>query len=640
MRGLALLILASFCAGPIRAQNGRITGQVFEKGSRNVVPTAEVMLLKTKFHVWTGLDGRFTLEKIPAGDYELTAVGGGFLPSSTQSVRVGANQTTSVTVLLNKPFFQGDEIVVKGERTKSAGQQGLTREELKKIPGTFDDPMRGLQAMPGVAAPHDFSSTFLLRGGGEYDNQIMIDGVPIDLPFHLGGMVSSIHPEAVKSADLYSGGYGARFGNALGGAMDVTTREPRRDRFATKLNFNPILPDGIVDVPLPGNGGLLFAGRRSYIDLLFKNVKGLTVAPVFQDGIIKVSYDIADRGVISLTGLGASDGFAYQSENSSSTNKSRFFTHYQREALGWKWYWTDAVKSDVVLYHGSDGLLNDQREAHHGDPEKITAVDLKTQLFGGRAEVNVEWHPNVKTIVGGAYEDKKAKISGTFQDFINEFNHSAGVNRNDLALNGDYKTASAYVEQKIQLLEPLWISVGGRFDRRDGHFSAVNITSLTARTDAGKSSESHFSPRASFELALGEKSKLRGAWGKYYQWPSLNTPPFQALGNAQLRAQEADHYVLGIERQFPSDVFARVEGFYKNMKNLIVDQNPDLTANQHDFITNQHNLQNSGSGNCASIGIGVKSRYRCGENAKGTDKAGKHGHRKDKLGMHFYKGHR
>ena len=612
MKGLALILILS-CAGLASAEAGRISGQIFEKGSKNTVPTAEIILLKTKFHAWSGLDGRFVIENIPPGDYQLTAVGGGFVASAPYGVRVMAGQTVALKILLEKPFFQGDEIVVKGTRVKSVGQQGLTREELKKIPGSFDDPLRGLQALPGVASPGDFATTFLLRGSGDYDNTILIDGVPIDLPFHLGGLVSTIHPDAIKSADLYSGGFGPEYGDAVGGVMTVATREPRRDRVAADLDFNPILPSGIVDVPLPGSGGLFLAARRSYFDLLIHHIGGLTVVPVFQDGIAKVSYDLSDRGVLSFTALGATDGFAFSSGDQGNGGNdggqsSSFFKRYSREAVQWKWFWTDAVKSDVVVYHGNDSLSStdvefagNSNQNNFGPPNppnanQVNDAGATTSLWGARAEADVEWTPWMKTIVGGDYQDSQVSGVGFFQNYVDALNQSAGVNISNESLNGTFQTLGEFADQKFRVLEPLWISLGGRLDQRVENLEQSNV-GVTTFTASGRRTETHTSPRVSFELAVGDATKVRGSWGKYYQWPSLDTPPFDVMTNGNLRAEWAYHYVLGVEHDFPSGLFARVEGFHKDMSNLIVDPAPNPTnTNQHDFIVGQPSLKNSGSG--------------------------------------------
>jgi hypothetical protein len=590
--GAALLVL--FLASPVLAETGTVTGQVFEKGSKNAVPTAEVMLLRTKFHAWTGLDGRFVLKEVPTGYYELTAVGGGFLPSSTQTIRVISTHTVEVTVLLEKPFFTGQEIVVKGERIKSVGQQGLTREEMKKIPGTFDDPLRGLQALPGVISPSDFATTFALAGSDDYDNITLIDNVPIDLPFHLGGLVSTIHPDAIKSADLYTAGFGPKYGNATGGAMEVATREPRRDRFAADLNFNPILPDGMLDIPLPHDGGLMVAGRRSYFDLLLHHIKDLTVVPTFQDGIVKLSYDLSDRGVLSFETLGATDGFAVNSSNEDTS----FFKKYLREIADWKWYWTqsDAVKTDLTFYHGSDSLLSNDVNYSSPGPDQINNAGLSSELWGARAQMDIEWDPRVKTMLGGVYENSRLDGTAIYQNYIDPLNQQNGVNLSNDSLAGDFQTLSAYAEQKFQIFEPLWVSIGGRVDQRRSSFNEYD-TGVATITEAGVRTETHYSPRASFELTLGEKTKLRGAWGQYYQWPSLDTPPFDALSNINLRAESARHYVIGVERDLPADVFGSLQGFYKTMSNLIVDPNPDPNnLNQHNFVIGQPVLQNSGTG--------------------------------------------
>lgn len=84
------------------------------------------------------------------------------------------------------PESSGYETVVRGDREKKEViRHTLERQELQKIPGTFGDPIRVLQNLPGVARAPYVSGQLIVRGASPSQTDTLMDGVSIPLLYHL-----------------------------------------------------------------------------------------------------------------------------------------------------------------------------------------------------------------------------------------------------------------------------------------------------------------------------------------------------------------------------------------------------------------------------------------------------------------------
>ena len=217
----ALLAIAS----PALAQTtGTIAGKVTEKGGKDLVAYATVIVLGTKQGAHTADDGTFTIRSVPAGSYQVRVLGLGYEPV-TRTVSVNAGATATLDVDLGggqKVVKQVEEIVVSAQKlidTKSSASKQLVSSESLK-----DLPVENLQQAVGLKAGVIASSDGLhFRGGRAGEVKFQLDGVEVSDP--LFGRSANVGNLAVASADVLSGGFDAEYGNALSGIVNVQTRE-------------------------------------------------------------------------------------------------------------------------------------------------------------------------------------------------------------------------------------------------------------------------------------------------------------------------------------------------------------------------------------------------------------------------------
>lgn len=277
--------------------------------------------------------GYYHLEPLTPGRYRLEAERLGFLQGS-QDVEIQGGRLTQVDFTLTTAVLEVEGISVAAERSRDRvrfeEEAGVTVRELagtqiKALPGLVEaDPIRAVEVLPGVITTSDFSSAFNVRGGSADQNLILLDGLPVFNPTHLGGFFSVFNGDMVERAELRSGGFPPRYGGRVSSVLDIRS-DPGDGTFrgdggisllASRLALAGSLPER-VQAPM----GLTRArwrvsGRRSYFDQILRPVFDFPyhltdLQGVFQGwtrGGNRISLTAySGRDVLSLTDLDSED---------------------------------------------------------------------------------------------------------------------------------------------------------------------------------------------------------------------------------------------------------------------------------------------------------------------------------------------
>lgn len=248
MKQLKLLLVLALLAAATRVQAqspGRVTGTVTNDQGQPVA-SASVMLRGTRIGTLTGVDGKYVLPGIPAGNQTLTATLIGY-GDATKAVTVTSGETVVADFRLAVKAVQLEGIVAVGygtqqKRTVTGAVSSVTAAQLTQIPTS--DPIRAIQ---GRIAGVDVVQTSNLPGGGvnirirgvrsitASNNPLyVVDGVPI------AGDISSFNPEDIQSIDVLKDAaataiYGSRGAN---GVVLVTTKGAGTGGVRTQFTAN------------------------------------------------------------------------------------------------------------------------------------------------------------------------------------------------------------------------------------------------------------------------------------------------------------------------------------------------------------------------------------------------------------------
>ena len=255
--------------------------------------------------------GRFAFRDVPAGRVRLRAVLFGYEPSDTV-VAVRAGDTVIVvlqTRMLPQSLAPVRTIAKSPERVRFEEQVtpsvvSITGSEVRRVPAIGEtDVLRSVALLPGVIARNDFSAGFNVRGGEADQNLVLLDGIPIYNPFHLGGLFGTFIDKAVSGVDVMTGGFPSRYGGRLSSVLDVKSIEETR-RGAHGAAEISLLSSSLFSGGSVGQGKLSWnvAARRTYADKVVEWLRGSNDFPYhFQDAQFRGRLLLPSGGTLGLT---------------------------------------------------------------------------------------------------------------------------------------------------------------------------------------------------------------------------------------------------------------------------------------------------------------------------------------------------
>ena len=114
-----------------------------------------------------------------------------------------------------------------GLKSLDMGMLRLDNEQLMKLPTMLGEPdiIKALTFQPGVSEGVEGFSGLYVRGGGNDQNLILLDGVPLYQISHLGGLFSSFNPQIVNDVTFYKASFPAQYGGRLSSVVDIRTKQ-------------------------------------------------------------------------------------------------------------------------------------------------------------------------------------------------------------------------------------------------------------------------------------------------------------------------------------------------------------------------------------------------------------------------------
>jgi hypothetical protein len=267
----------------------------------------------------TDARGRFVFTRLPAGRYQLAALALGY-EGDPVAVEVEPGAVARVELVLSARAVSVGAIRVEGRRERAAFEQdvGTTRVELagaeiEQLPGLAEaDVLRAVEVLPGVISTSDFSASFNVRGGAADQNLILLDGVPIYNPFHLGGVFGVFNADMVDRTELLAGGFPARYGGRVSSVLNVRS-DAGDGTLGVDAGVSLIASRAAISTGLPRETarslGLQavnarISARRSYLDVLLRPVVEF---PYHLTDFQGVAEAWTENGVWTVSGYSGTD---------------------------------------------------------------------------------------------------------------------------------------------------------------------------------------------------------------------------------------------------------------------------------------------------------------------------------------------
>lgn len=143
-------------------------------------------------------------------------------------------------------------------------------EALLHTAGDGSDPLKALLALPGITFGAGDLDRPVIRGAGPTDNLYLVDGIALPEVYHeLSDSIVSAN--VLRSFDLHSAALPLQYGEAVGGVVDISLRDPLREGTHVGINLSQLKSGAIVETAITPDVAAYASYRINLAHLFLKN---------------------------------------------------------------------------------------------------------------------------------------------------------------------------------------------------------------------------------------------------------------------------------------------------------------------------------------------------------------------------------
>ncbi|HKP98096.1 MAG TPA: TonB-dependent receptor [Fibrobacteria bacterium] len=301
--GLAVLVQVRLPAA------GTLQGRILSAASGKPVPGAEVSIVKADRRAVSDSAGRFRLDSLQPGAYDLLVRHPEYEAALIHNVILLGNAAEEREVELMPPSLALEESRVAAVPVQKIydmpnSTHVIDAEEIRRTPGALMDVQRVVQKFPGVQARGDNVNEVIARGGFPGENLFILDGIEIPNPNYFGnqgtggGVISVVNPLMVKKLTFNSGAPPARYGGKASSVLDVDLRDGNPELLFGGIDLGFSGAGLLAEGPLWPGASFLTAFKKSYLDVVAE-FEPSTAIPRFWGGQAKVSQKLGNGSLIA-----------------------------------------------------------------------------------------------------------------------------------------------------------------------------------------------------------------------------------------------------------------------------------------------------------------------------------------------------
>ena len=549
MKLMRLYISLLFAFIQLNAQSGIISGFISDSSSAEALIGANVILQETGQGMATDINGYYIIQDITPGDYVLMVSYVGF-KLKKEKLKISDGQSIKLDISLSEDVVELTQIEVTAEQIQrksniQPSKINLSPRMMKAAPALAEpDLFRTIQALPGVLTTSEFSTGLVIRGGNTDQNLILLDGVTVYNPSHLGGIFSNFIVDGVKEAELIKGAYNAEYGGRLSAVLNIISREGNQKKFEGKANLSLLSAQATIEGPFY-KGAWVFSGRRTYFDKIFQNVP--TIPPYyFYDIQSHIYTDLTSKDRLSLSFYNGVDDLLFDTFGltgrwGNRTVSAQYRRVFSEKLIGNFLYANSLFFTEFGL-GGSNGLVSDN------------------QIDDATVAANFSWFKSSESTLKFG-----AQIKNLGFLYTNSFNDSL-----QFEINTKPKEFANYMKLKYSASKRLILEPGLRIN-------LYNVYSDSIFPDL----------RFGMKYLLNDNRYLNFSVGNYHQFIATFQDDYNpnildqwiAVDNSVSPAKSSQ-IVLGYEEYIKDLYKIQVEGYYKDIKNLFTFEESRATTDE------------------------------------------------------------
>lgn len=572
MKLFILTLINVLFVGFAFSQDVTIRGQVHDKSNGEAIEFEKVKLLSKDSSIVSGavtdVNGIFSIPKVTQGSYILQIdLSTHYVYTKNIDVKVAKDIIDIDIILVKLPKMKEmDQVNVSAKQKEKKNQTQvstlkMTKKDLERIPsmGAENDIVGGLSVTPGVVTTGDQGGQLYVRGGTPIQNKILLDGMTIYNPFHSIGFFSIFETELVKNADIYTGGFDAKYGGRISSVMDISYRDGNRKEFGGKVSASPFLAKVVLEGPLSrpkdsmslSPGSYVFSAKHSLLDYTSK-----TLYPSVNDGN-GLPFNFTDLyGKVTFNSKGGSKFAAFGFHNQDSVNYNVADLDWKASGGGMNFILLPTSSSMMIKGHvnGSTYETTFNEEATEPRTSKIGGFDLGfdfTYFLKNESEMNYGLNFNGFNTSFTTYNEAKRKIEAT------NFTTEIGAYYNIRIVHNRWVIQPSI---RVQIYASLGTpSIEPRFAAK---YNATEKFRL--KVSGGRFSQNFTSASSDKDIV----NLFNGLLSAPTNVQSTFVNQFQNVKSINNGIQYAWHAIAGFEYDLGKNLMLNVEGYYKYFSQL------------------------------------------------------------------------
>jgi hypothetical protein len=576
----------------------QITGQIVEAGSFEPLPYSSILInnhpmiadVTGNFNYTAKVDSTFHVRISHLGYYIYDTVmyASNYRQYKLVSSNVKLEEVEVKNTAVEKASMVGEKI----------GKITLNHNISRFMPGQGDNSVFNLiRLVPGIQAAGEQSTDLLIWGSYEGQSLITFDEFTFFGLKNYNDNISVVNPFLVKTIEILKGGFEAKYGNRVGGIVNIIGKNGNLQKPVFSLNINPTTLNGLVEIPLFKKSSLMVAYRQTYYNLYnpgdfnifapsrpvsktqqssktHKNVPfDMDIYPDnyrFRDLNVKYSYnfDNGDQFYVSMYGGG---DYFHMTGDANITRQM----NVKNGKMG-------STPLTINLLNKED---NNQRgmSAFYG---KSWSNRWSTKFIFSHSDFSNQITDEIQTINTTTGSIYKKDLTGSNNTAIeNSFrieNLYHFLNGHQLEFGGGFYGNQAQIGYKANTRDTLAVDTTNKFENNRAFVYADDYLPIGSRLILRTGTRINLSvnklqiePRISATYKFSEQLKINASWGRYHQYiykvanidRDKNYSYVWLTANENIPVINATHLVSGIN-YFKNDLTINVEGYYKLTRNL------------------------------------------------------------------------
>lgn len=516
----------------------QLTGNIKEKETGEKLNDAYVTLMETSTgKTYTALteDGMFTLNMLE-GNYKLRTHYMGYHPAQQQ---VLLNENLHLNIRMAPISIELKETTVRPNMSPMELDESLPT---NKLSFTNANLFSQMSILPGVIGS-PMGIHFQVNGGGDDENLLLVDGVPLYHYGHMNNMMSPFNGDAIKNVTFHRSFFPTQFEGRLSSVTDVHMKEGNKQEHMRTLSLDMPAAAATFEGPIVKDKlSYIVGGRRSWLDFFDELVRDeLRMNHSYWDAHAKLSWDINSKQSMQAMIYQADDQFYYPNE--ANVNETLMKLRNQIHQFGYQ-----------ALIGKSFSLSSNLAYTDYSNQAQMSTIDFDETTFLKSGIRSMSWMTSFN------YQQDPVYHASWGMRLSRDIYEMAVFGDTLMNRNEPVNQLSLFYDNRIRITPSLSVQVGVNFV----YYAPENYRNYTS-----------IQPRFMLKYSLPKNNLIYASASRmeqFYHYICIENfalpTDFRMPSIGTFRPRTSEHYEVGW-KHFLTKGYCEISSFFKTRRNVL-----------------------------------------------------------------------